>query len=50
MVFCLLYVPCAAALATIHKESGSWKWTGFEALFQLCTAWVVTFLFYHVLG
>jgi ferrous iron transport protein B len=49
MVFCLLYVPCAAALATIHKESGSWKWTGFEALFQLVTAWVVTFIFYHVL-
>ena len=22
MIFCLLYVPCAAALATIHKESG----------------------------
>ena len=26
MVFCLLYIPCAAALATIKKESGSWKW------------------------
>lgn len=47
MVFCLLYIPCSAALATIHKESGSWKWMGFEALFQLVTAWVVTFIFYH---
>lgn len=28
MVFCLLYVPCVATLATIHKESKSWKWTG----------------------
>ena len=27
MVFCLLYVPCVAALATIRKESGSWAWT-----------------------
>lgn len=50
MVFCLLYVPCAAALATIHKESGSWKWTFFEAFFQLATAWLVTFVAYHLLG
>lgn len=49
MVFCLLYVPCAVALATIHKESGSWKWTFFEAFFQLATAWVVTFVAYHLL-
>ena len=49
MVFCLLYVPCAAALATIHKESGSWKWTAFEAFFQLATAWIVTFVAYHLL-
>lgn len=50
MIFCLLYVPCAAALATIHKESGSWKWTAFEAFFQLATAWIVTFVAYHVLS
>lgn len=50
MVFCLLYVPCAAALATIHKESGSWKWTFFEAFFQLATAWVFTFAAYHLLS
>ena len=49
MIFCLLYVPCAAALATIHKESGSWKWTFFEAFFQLATAWIVTFVAYHLL-
>ncbi len=45
MVFCLLYIPCMATLATIKKESGSWKWTGFTALFQLAVAWVVTFEF-----
>lgn len=50
MIFCLLYVPCAAALATIHKESGSWKWTFFEAFFQLATAWIVTFVAYHLLS
>ena len=26
MTFSLLYVPCAATLATIKKETGSWKW------------------------
>ena len=50
MIFCLLYVPCAAALATIKKESDSWKWTLEEAAFQLITAWVVTFVFYHLLS
>lgn len=48
MVFCLLYIPCAAALATIRKESNSWAWMGFTALFQLVVAWVVTFIIYQV--
>ena len=47
MVFCLLYIPCAATLATIKKESGSWAWTSFVALFQVSVAWVVTFLAYR---
>ena len=48
MVFCLLYIPCMATLATIKKESGSWKWTGFTALFQLAVAWVVTLGVYQI--
>ncbi|KAI4449769.1 Fe(2+) transporter FeoB [Eubacterium plexicaudatum ASF492] len=48
MVFCLLYVPCAATLATIRKESDSWSWTAFVTLFQLATAWAVTFLVYRI--
>lgn len=47
MVFCLLYVPCVATLATIHKES-NWKWTGLTVLFQMSTAWLVTFLVYRI--
>ena len=38
MIFCLLYVPCAATLAVIKRESESWKWTGFVALFQISVA------------
>lgn len=48
MVFCLLYIPCAAALATIKKESGSTRWMLFSALFQLITAWIVTFVVYRI--
>lgn len=48
MTFSLLYVPCAATLATIKRETGSWGWTGFVALFQIAVAWVVTFAVYHI--
>jgi len=48
MTFSLLYVPCAATLATIKKETESWGWTGFTALFQIAVAWAVTFIVYHI--
>lgn len=47
MVFCLLYIPCAATLSTIRKESNSWSWMGFAAFFQLAVAWLVTFAVYQ---
>lgn len=48
MTFCLLYTPCTATLATIKRESGSWKWTGQAMVFQFVVAWVVTFVIYHI--
>ena len=48
MVFCLLYVPCIATLATIKRESGSWKWTLGSALFQLAVAWVAAFAIFQI--
>ena len=48
MTFCLLYTPCIATLATIRRESGSWKWTGQAVVFQLVMAWLVTFVVYHI--
>lgn len=47
MVFCLLYVPCAATIGVIKRESGSWRWTTFSVCFQIVTAWVVSFLIYQ---
>lgn len=48
MAFCLLYIPCAATIATIKKETASWKWTGFAVLFQLGTAYVVSVMIYQI--
>ena len=48
MTFCLLYVPCTATIATIHRELQSWKSTGFILLYQLCTAWIISFIVYHI--
>lgn len=48
MVFCLLYTPCMAAVATIKKETNSWKWTGFLIVFQLVVAWLVATAIYQI--
>jgi ferrous iron transport protein B len=48
MVFCLLYVPCVAALGAIRGETKSWKWTGFTALYTTAVAWVLSVLVYQV--
>jgi ferrous iron transport protein B len=48
MVFCLLYVPCVAALGAIRGETKSWKWTGFAALYTTVVAWVLAVLIYQI--
>ena len=48
MLFSLLYVPCAATIATIHTESHSWKWTAFSVVFQISVAWVITCAVYQI--
>ena len=47
MVFCLLYVPCLATLATVKRETGSWKWTGLTVCVQLLIAWLMAFLVFQ---
>lgn len=48
MVFCLLYIPCTATIATIHRELRSWKYTGIIILYQLGIAWVISFIVYQI--
>ncbi|MCL2095427.1 MAG: ferrous iron transport protein B [Oscillospiraceae bacterium] len=48
MLFSLLYPPCAAALAVIRRESGSWGKLGAVIIFQVGVAWVVSFAVYQI--
>ena len=48
MVFCLLYIPCTATIATMYREIHSKKLTALFILFQFLVAWTVSFLFYHI--
>ena len=47
MVFCLVYSPCLAAIATIKRETNSWKWAFFTMLYTTGLAWVTAFIVYH---
>ncbi len=43
LVFCLLYTPCVASIATIKRElGGQWAWG--VAVFQCVIAWIVALI------
>ena len=48
MVFCLLYIPCTATIATIRRETESRRLTACFVCFQFAVAWVMSFLVYHI--
>lgn len=48
MLFCLLYIPCIAAMATIKKESGSLKFTIGLMAFQVLLAWTACVLVFQI--
>lgn len=48
MIFCLMYSPCIAAVATIKRETGSWRWTLGMVVFQLLVAWSAAVLVFQV--
>ncbi len=48
LVFCLLYPPCIASLATMRKELNSrWSTCGIIA-YELAIAWVMAFIIRHI--
>lgn len=48
MVFCLLYIPCTAAIGVIRREMHSMKWTLFTIVFQLGIAMLAATLVYQI--
>lgn len=48
LVFLLLYMPCLATVAALHRETGSRKWTGFSIGYSLMLAYAAAFVVYHV--
>lgn len=48
MVFCLLYMPCVAAIGAVRGETKSWKWAGFTALYTTVIAWVLAVLVFQI--
>lgn len=43
LVFCLLYTPCIAAVASVKRELGR-KWAFFVVVWQCVIAWIMSFL------
>jgi len=43
MLFVLLYFPCVATIATLHREAGR-KWAWFTVFNSLVLAWIIAFL------
>ncbi len=50
LIFILIYFPCAAVIAAIKKELGSWKWALFTVFYTTALAWLASFLVYNVGG
>ena len=49
LVFCLLYTPCVAAIASVKRELGG-KWAAAMVFGQCLIAWVVAFVVYQIAG
>jgi ferrous iron transport protein B len=48
MLFVLIYFPCIATITAISRESGSWRWGAFVAVYSCLLAWVVGFAVYQI--
>ena len=44
LFFALLYCPCIATLSSIKKETGSWWWSVFAAIYTTLIAYGVALL------
>lgn len=49
LIFCLLYTPCVAAVASVKRELGG-KWAFFVVVGQCLIAWICSLVAYLVVG
>lgn len=47
MVMSLIYIPCAATVAVIRRETGSWRWTLFAVAYTIILGWLMATLVYQ---
>ncbi|MDR1392103.1 MAG: ferrous iron transport protein B [Clostridiales bacterium] len=47
LVFISLYIPCVAAVSAIYIETKSIKWTLMSIMWQLCIAYLTSFILYQ---
>ena len=48
LLFILVYMPCFAVIATVKKESGSWKWPLFLITYTTVLAWLLSFSVFQI--
>jgi ferrous iron transport protein B len=48
LLFILIYMPCIAVVATVNRESGSWKWALFLITYTTMLAWLLSFAVFQI--
>ena len=48
LLFILIYMPCVAVVATVNRESGSWKWALFLISYTTVLAWLLSFAVFQL--
>ena len=48
LLFILIYMPCVAVVATVNRESGSWKWALFLITYTTILAWILSFSVFQI--
>jgi ferrous iron transport protein B len=48
LLFILIYMPCIAVVATVNRESGSWKWALFLISYTTLLAWILSFAVFQI--
>lgn len=48
IVFIMIYIPCLAASMVFVREAGGWKYLGYLFIFTTTSAWIMSFIVYHI--